>query len=223
MILNTILLAGGLSKRMGAGMSKVFYKHNGKAIARYSYDLFKQLDQIKNIIVVCPESMQNFFPKGTLFAPPGKERFLSVENGLKALPNQTEYCLVHDGARPLIKLNEIKSLIESAAGNDGAALAGKVKNTLMRATGENGIETPIDREDLWETYTPQIGRVRDLLEGIQQAKQKGEIPTDEMTLLHNQGLSPILVQSTFPNVKITYPADLPLVLSLLDQLHGCQV
>ena len=219
MFVNAILLAGGLSKRMGVEFSKVFYEHNGKAIVRYSFDLLAKSNQIKNIIVVCPKTMQHYFPKSTVFAPPGQERFLSVENGLKKIENDLPFALVHDGARPLLTLKDVNNLIEIGCNSDGAALAGRVKNSLMRVSSTNAVKAIIPRDNIWETYTPQIGKVTHLLEAISKAKKLRVTPTDEMTLLHGLGLSPKLVEASFPNIKITYPQDLPLVLDFLDKLH----
>lgn len=223
MKIGLILLSGGLSTRMGKGFSKVFYQHRNKPIARYSFDIFQQIELIKNIVVVCPPEKNHLFGNTPLFALPGKERFLSVESGLRALPKDIEFALVHDAARPLIVEDDVKKLIEIGTQGDGASLGARVKNTLMQASDQANVEVIIDRDCLWETYTPQIGRVSNLLKAISYCKKHEEIPGDEMTLLNHIGLSPKLVPSSFPNVKITYPSDLPLVLALLDQLQTAAV
>ncbi len=218
-----ILLAGGLSTRMGPEFSKVFYMHNGKSIVEYSLDFFKKNHLITHVVVVCPENKRLLFPSECIFALPGKERFLSVKNGLTALPKGVEFALVHDGARPLLVKKDIEKLIETGMDCDGAALAGRINSTMTQVRSDQTVEKMIDRDGLWETYTPQFARVQDLLRAIEVCENLDEIPNDEMTLLHRINLSPKLIETTFPNIKITYPCDLPLACALLDQLHGSKI
>ncbi len=214
-----IILAGGLSSRMGTNFSKVFYRHRGKPIAQYSLEPFLTIDQIGQIIIVCPQEDRHHFQENFTFALPGKERFLSLERGLKECKKSIEYVLVHDAARPLIVKEDIERLIDEGIRYNGATLGARIRSTLIRANENTAIENIVDRNGLWETHTPQFAPIGYLLKGIKISKELHQTPTDEMSLLKIQGLSPRIVEASFPNIKITYPSDLPLVCSLIDQLQ----
>ncbi len=215
-----ILLAGGRSLRMGTNVSKVFFKFRDKPIVLYSLEPFLQIEQIGQIVVVCPEEDRHYFKGDFTFASPGKERFLSLENGLIACNPSIEYVLVHDAARPLVIKEDIERLIDIGIRHDGATLGAKMRSTVVSISQGKDIETIVDREHLWETYTPQFAPVKALLKGISMSKEQDLTPTDEMSLLKSQGLFPQIIEASFPNLKITYPSDLPLVTSLIDQLYG---
>ena len=213
-----ILLAGGLSRRMGGAFSKAFYVHRGKSIAQYSLDVFAQIPEIGQMIVVCANSHQTHVTAQVEYALPGTERFLSLENGLKLVDPSHKFALIHDAARPLIHLQDIKRLIELGVNSEGAALGAPLRSTIAKVNDTLAINAIVDRSCLWETLTPQFAPIDLLLEGIFLCKHTGKIPTDEMTLLTELGKTPRLVKSTSPNLKITYPSDLSIVCALLDQM-----
>ena len=215
-----VLLAGGRSKRMGTGLSKVFYKHNDKPIALYSLEVFRRIDQIGHFVVVCDRNWRKEFSSNVSFGEPGKERFLSLENALLSLPPSIDYVLVHDAARPVIVEEDIIRLIHEGLQFDGAALGSRMRGSIARVKSDQRIQNMEDRDSIWETHTPQFAKVSDLLKAISFCKEKGLIPNDEMSLLSQINLQPKIVESSFPNVKITYQSDLPIVCALLNQLHS---
>ena len=201
-----ILLAGGQSTRMGGPIPKTFLTIKGRPLIRYSFDLLTPL--FPKTIVVAPKPYHHLFPSHTQFAEPGLRRQDSVKNGFQDLQD-FHYILIHDGARPLIKKEDVQNLIEKGLHHPAAALAAPVKNTLKRT--RKGITETIDRTDLWETYTPQLIRSDLLKQGLEL-----NIPvTDELTLVEALGHNPLLVPCIFPNIKLTYPSDLPLIEALL--------
>ena len=121
-----IMLAGGLSTRMGTNFSKVFFNHHDKSIVQYSLEPFLQIKQIGQIIIVCPEETHAHFQGDFTFALPGKERFLSLENGLLKCKKSVEHVLVHDAARPLVVKEDIEKLI-----NEGKEI-GCIVSTIIK-------------------------------------------------------------------------------------------
>lgn len=66
----------------------------------------------------------------------GAERHESVQNGLAALLYTPELVAVHDGARPLITVEQISRCIQTARECGAAASAHPVTDTLKRADEE---------------------------------------------------------------------------------------
>lgn len=77
----------------------------------------------------------------------GDERQHSVYKGLKAV-KQEKIVLVHDGARPFIKHEQIDELIAEAEQTGAAILAVPVKDTIKRVQDLQVSET-IERSSLW--------------------------------------------------------------------------
>ena len=106
-----IVLAAGQGKRMNSRVQKQFLELGGKPVLYYSLNCFQQSPLITDIILVtgaesvafCKEEIVEKYglTKVTKVIPGGKERYDSVYEGLLAC-RDTEYVLIHDGARPFI-------------------------------------------------------------------------------------------------------------------------
>ena len=111
-----ILVAAGNSSRMGMGMSKQFLLLGGKPVIVHTLLAFERAASISSIVVVCrPEdqaAVRCLADQMQLEVVRRCERgrrpgsALSLR-GLAAVPKETEYLAIHDGARPLIRPEEI--------------------------------------------------------------------------------------------------------------------
>ena len=144
----------------------------------------------------------------------GAERCHSVLNGLKQLAGRAredDWVLVHDAARPCVRLSDIEKLISAlSSSTDGGLLGVPVANTMKRADSEHRITETVDREGLWHAYTPQMFRVGRLRAALQQAIDNDLLVTDEASAMEHAGYQPRMVQGQRDNIKITVPADLEL-------------
>lgn len=201
-----ILLAGGNGTRMGSTIPKVFMPLKDRAIILHSFDLFSSMNEITEIIVVCPEAYRSSFPSETLFADPGKERQDSVESGFKKTTG--EIILIHDGARPFITKKEVLKLLEEGIPIGAATLGSPIKNTIKQVCRNSLVEKTLDRSILYEMYTPQLLK-RDLLQkGLSAAKEKKL--TDDVALAELIGHPVKIIMGSPQNIKITHPIDLKL-------------
>ena len=146
----------------------------------------------------------------------GDTRQASVARGLAALPSQTTIVGIHDGARPLVRGEDVAAVITAAAEMGGAALAVPVKDTLKR-TDENGYitDTP-DRAGLWRVQTPQVFDRANLCAAMDKALAEEWDFTDDCQLMERAGHPVKLVTGLDTNLKLTTPEDIRLAQAILN-------
>ena len=83
----------------------------------------------------------------------GKTRQESVFNGLKVL--DSDYVLIHDGARPMITTQIIKNTITSVVEKKAVSVMTKTIDTIKEVDEQGRIIKTIDRSKLYNTQTPQ--------------------------------------------------------------------
>ena len=108
-----IVLAAGSGRRMQSDTPKQFMELCGHPLVYYSLYAFEK-SPVDDIILVTGKDDVSYcrkeiveacdFRKVRAVIPGGKERYLSVYEGLKAAAG-TDYVLIHDGARPMIDVH----------------------------------------------------------------------------------------------------------------------
>lgn len=145
----------------------------------------------------------------------------SVLAALEALgeADPDDWVLVHDVARPLVRPQDIRALIELALAHpeDGAILANPVRDTMKRSDLDGHILETVDRVDLWHALTPQMFPLLALREALLVAQAAGQLVTDEASAMELAGSRPKLLSSARDNLKITYADDLALASLLLNE------
>lgn len=214
-----IIVAAGSSQRMG--FDKLAAPLLGTPVLAHSVRAFCEAPSVDQIFVVCSEArfselLPGPFAKPVFRVDGGETRQESVYYGLKALAEDITVVAVHDGARPMIRVEEIEQCIEHARKYGAAALGRKVTETLKRADAEGFARSSVDRALLWFMETPQCFRVNVLKRAYQHVRERKLQVTDEVSAVEAIGISTYLVESKHPNVKITVPADLKLAAYLMD-------
>ena len=148
------------------------------------------------------------FQKVASLVPGGETRQDSVFNGLRMLPDDTDFVVVHDGVRPFVTDEMIFTCLEAAADWGAAVVAVPVKDTI-KITDTDGfvVDTP-DRNQLWAIQTPQVFRRDLLLEAHRYARRKQLQLTDDAALVEQLGFKVKCVMGSYGNLKITTPEDL---------------
>ena len=219
-----IIPAAGSGSRMNTSRPKQFLDLAGKPILVHSVTAFHRIEEVAVIVVVAPEdhleetrqmlSTWHLDDKAVVIAG-GIRRQDSVKAGIDYLEDSINTVLVHDGARPLVSDDLIRSCLKEAAMHAAAIAAIPVKDTLKRGDSHNTILTTVDRSNLWQAQTPQAAGLQQLRDAF--AKGKDLDFTDEASLLEHAGYNVRLVSGSETNIKITRPEDLTLAKTLLMQ------
>lgn len=224
-----ILVAAGNSSRMGAQMSKQFLALCGKPVIVHTMLAFEQAEHISSIVVVCREEdravmqqLANQYAVHKLYAvvPGGTTRQRSVAAGVAAVPKDTAYLAIHDGARPLIQPKEIDATVQDAYKYGAATFCTAVKDTIKIQDGDGFISSTPVRDSLRAVQTPQVFE-RSLYErALSLADQECADYTDDCQLVEHIGYKVHLFTGGYTNIKITTPEDLPTAEAILKQKRG---
>jgi 2-C-methyl-D-erythritol 4-phosphate cytidylyltransferase len=221
---SAIIVAAGKGTRMGANVDKLWLEVAGRPVIAHTWRQFNDAACIDEVILVVRDGMQPHFvelaQKYTFQKPfrivaGGAERQDSVWNGLSALAPGTEIVAIQDAARPCTTEQLIADTVQAARETGAAVAAQPVADTIKETADGQVISRTVDRAKLWSVQTPQTFRVEVIRWAIATAREKKLILTDDTAACELIGQPVRLVKSVSPNPKVTVPADLPFIESLL--------
>jgi 2-C-methyl-D-erythritol 4-phosphate cytidylyltransferase len=137
----------------------------------------------------------------------GAERQDSVDNGLRELPSDCEWVLIHDGVRPFVSLELLENTWRTAQQTGAAIAALPATDTIKRVRKEVVMET-LQRDEVWLAQTPQVFRRDIIVSAYREARKQNRVATDDAFLVECLGLSVSVVRGERSNIKITTPEDL---------------
>lgn len=214
---SAVIVAAGGSARMGIADSKQFIPLLSHPAIEYTLKAFQNCHLIKEIIVVCRQQDtqriqqivdENGFSKVSSLVLGGASRAESVLNGVKSANEKAKYFAIHDGARPLITVDEIERVVEGAFETGAATLGTSVTDTIKVVDGFNKIESTPLRSQLRAVQTPQVFE-RDLYRfALENAGENAINFTDDCSLIENMGGEVEVVKGSEENIKLTTPIDI---------------
>jgi 2-C-methyl-D-erythritol 4-phosphate cytidylyltransferase len=216
-MITAIIPAAGIGLRMKKNIPKQYIKIYNKTILEWSLQNIIQNTDIKKIIVAINKN-DTYFEKLNIIKNDkiktcygGMTRSQSVSNALN-LESNSEYILVHDAVRPLLTLQDLKSLIRAAKeSKTGAILAKPVTDTIKKVKNNNNIIKTIKRDNLWHALTPQMFPTILLKKALKTAQLQKKQLTDEASAIENLNLYVKCVEGQTDNIKITTMEDLEYV------------
>jgi 2-C-methyl-D-erythritol 4-phosphate cytidylyltransferase len=222
--LGVVIPAAGNGKRMGASINKQFLTLAGRPILVHTLSLFEASEYVAEIVIVGSQGdldtlrtlvREHGFKKVSSITLGGKERQESVFAGVKALSPVIQRVAVHDGARPLLTLEELNRFFTEAEESSAAIMAIPVKDTIKRVDSQGKVlETP-SRETLRAVQTPQVFERALLEEAHRKAVEAGFSATDDAGLVEWLGYPVQTLDGSLENIKITTPEDLTFAESIL--------
>lgn len=216
-----VVLAGGSGRRMKTDVKKQYIEIQGKPLIYYALTAFQKSCVEKIVLVVSPgdeaycreELVERYgFDKVCAIVSGGKERYHSVYNGLCALDKtETNYVLIHDGARPFITKDIIRRTVESVKQYKACVVGMPSKDTVKIADVDGYVDYTPKRSCVWNVQTPQAFSyeiVRDSYEKIFEYEDRLEITDDAMVVEYITKMPVKLIEGSYSNIKITTVEDL---------------
>jgi len=226
-----VIPAAGVGKRMQADRPKQYLELLGKTVLEHTLDRLLSMESVSGVVLSISEGDEYWADlnyqstKPLLLANGGKERSDSVLNALNLLNEKVDtaesvYALVHDAARPCVRIDDIQHLIEQCSDEHGGLLALAVRDTMKRSDSQANVLETVDRNNLWHALTPQMFRLDLLINALNNAEQNKLAVTDDASAMELAGYKPRLIEAHEDNIKITRAFDLTLSELYLNQQNN---
>ena len=228
-----VILAGGTGSRMGStDMPKQFLEIKGKPILNHTIEKFLPNPQFEKIIILSPKAWIGH-TKELVRKHTGKnDRIAVIEGGAtrnETIMNAIDYIdkeygldddtviVTHDSVRPFVTHRIINENIKTALSCGACDTVIPATDTIVEGDGEAITAIP-DRRRMYQGQTPQSFKAKLLRDTYNSLSgDEKEILTDAAKILVMKGIKVKLIQGETFNIKITYPYDLKIARSLLDE------
>jgi len=224
---SAIIVAAGSSHRM-QGLDKLWTPLAGRTTLARAIDVFETSPIIDDIILVLNAEridnaktlcQQEGWRKITGIVAGGILRQDSVLIGLDTLANiapQTQWVMIHDGARPLVTPEILDAGLKAAQACQAAIAGVPVKDTIKQAQ-LGWIYSTLDRSQLWAIQTPQVFSFPLIHHAYHDQLLQQEF-TDDAALLEQLGQRVAIFPGSYRNIKITTQEDLLIAEALIKGL-----
>ena len=218
-----IILAAGNGTRLSNNIKKQFIKIHDKQLFLFSFDSFCSSNIDKILIVSSKEginyvrSLVSSNEKFLDVIAGGETRQHSVKNALdylKGILADDDVILIHDAARPLIKVPLINEVINKTIEYDCCSLILPIKDTII-SLSNNNYESTLERDKLASVQTPQGFKFKIIYEAHLKAMHSSA--TDDAQLVKSLGFNIHLIKGDEQNFKITTNEDL----NYFEYILGC--
>lgn len=214
-----IILGAGNGTRMKSEKSKLLLEIGSKTVIERSVEAFLSVSDIDEIIVVARAKDIDIYSElltddRISFVIGGATRQQSVKNAVETV-DDAHLIIIHDGARPLIKCEDIEKTIRAAEEFSAAAVGVFVKDTIKIVDKQGFVESTPDRSTLFAVQTPQTFDFELYKNAMKKADERGLDFTDDCQLVELCGGKVKMVEGSYSNIKITTPDDIALAENLL--------
>lgn len=218
MMVTGIILAAGNSTRFGQNRNKNLFEVKGKPIVQYSVEVFNNSPKIDDIILVIKEDERLYFEgiinemslnKPIKYVYGGSSRKASVYNALNN--TMADYVVIHDGARPNIKLEYIDKSLDEMYKFKGTTIAVKSKDTIKICDDSQIVQSTTNRKNTWIIQTPQCFDRKILKGSHEKFDLNDESMTDDCMVLENCGYQIKIIEGDYSNIKVTTFDDMNIV------------
>ncbi len=230
------ILAGGIGSRMGGtDTPKQFLTLGNKPVIIHTIEKFVINDKIDKIIVLTP---QNFISHTNHLIEkyiPNNEDIIVIEGGETrndTLMNSVNYIeenfgiddeaiiLTHDSVRPFVTHRIIEDNIDAARKYGACDTVIPATDTIVESINGQTIESIPVRDYYYQGQTPQSFKINKLYNLINSlTEEESKILTDACKIFTLKDEEVHLVKGEVINIKITYPYDLKLANTILEDIH----
>lgn len=161
-----LILAGGTGRRLGESVPKQYLEAGGRPVIDYCMKTIEKHPKIDAVQIVADEEWHPLIrrwagEKLRGFSEPGKNRQLSILNGLKDIKCYADagaVVLIHDAARPLVSRQMISECISKCNEYEGVMPALPMKDTVYYGVSGK-IEALLERDKLIAGQAPEAFRL----------------------------------------------------------------
>lgn len=228
-----VILAGGVGSRMGGDKPKQYLNLKGRPIIIYTIEKFFACPEIDRIIVLCPaqweEHTKDLIKK---YISPAQEKITVTRGGatrnetiMNAVDliekngdlNDDTIIVTHDSVRPFVTHRIIEENIAACEKYGACDTVIKATDTIVESKDANAICSIPNRNYMYQGQTPQSFKAKKLKALYHSLTQEEkEILTDAAKIFVLKGETVALVDGEDFNIKITYPYDMRVARSLLE-------
>ena len=217
-----IVLSGGTGKRMNSDIPKQYMMLKDKPVLAHSLLAFEK-SPVDDVVIVCGAGDEEYIikefvekyglTKVSAVCAGGAERFNSVYNGLKACKD-TDYVLIHDGARPYVTDEIIKRNIVEVQKYKAVVTSVKATDTVKIADDDGFVVSTPERKSVYFMQTPQTFEYSLALDSysklIEELNKDVKVQvTDAAQVVEMYSDTKVkLIEGDYSNIKITVPKDL---------------
>ena len=208
-----LVAAAGKGTRLGADLPKAYVPLRGRTLVERSVTAIETAEVADEIFVIVHPDMEAYARRvlrghDVTFVHGGAERFDSVAQGLKAIPDADGAVLIHDAARALTPPGLFARVTRAVLeGNEAVIPTVPVADTIKVVEDNVVIDTP-DRSSLRAVQTPQGFNLAALRAANEEFFAHPFDATDDASIMEHAGHTVTTVTGDPMAFKITTPIDL---------------
>ena len=230
------ILAGGIGSRMGGtDTPKQFLPLGDRPVIVHTIEKFVINNKIDKIIVLTPQNFINHTShlieeyigdnSNVIVIEGGKTRNDTIMNSIKYIDenfgiDEDSIIITHDSVRPFVTHRIIEDNIECAKRYGACDTVVPATDTIVESINGTTIESIPVRDYYYQGQTPQSFNIKKLFNLINSlTEEESNILTDACKIFTLKGEDVYLVEGEVTNIKITYPYDLKLANTILEDNH----
>ena len=227
------ILAGGIGSRMGGtDTPKQFLDLGDKPVIIHTIEKFVINSKIDKIIVLTPQSFINHTNhlineyigenEDVVVIEGGETRNDTLINSINYIEehfgiDDDSIIITHDSVRPFVTHRIIEDNIEAAKRYGACDTVVPATDTIVESINARTIESIPVRDYYYQGQTPQSFNIKKLFNLINSlTEEESNILTDACKIFTLKDEDVYLVEGEVTNIKITYPYDLKLANTILE-------
>ena len=230
------ILAGGIGSRMGGtDTPKQFLTLGNKPVIVHTIEKFVINDKIDKIIVLTPKNFINHTnhlidkyisdSDDIIVIEGGRTRNDTILNSINYINenygiDEDSIIITHDSVRPFVTHRIIEDNILAAKKYGACDTVIPATDTIVESINGATIESIPVRDYYYQGQTPQSFNIKKLFNLINSlTEEESNILTDACKIFILKDEDVHLVDGDVTNIKITYPYDLKLANTILEDIH----
>ena len=230
------ILAGGIGSRMGGtDTPKQFLTLGNKPVIVHTIEKFVINDKIDKIIVLTPKNFINHTnhlidkyissSDDIIVIEGGQTRNDTILNSINYIDenygiDEESIIITHDSVRPFVTHRIIEDNIKAAKKYGACDTVIPATDTIVESINGTTIESIPVRDYYYQGQTPQSFNIKKLFNLINNlTDEESNILTDACKIFVLKDEDVHLVDGDVTNIKITYPYDLKLANTILEDIH----